>query len=168
MPVPAAVLERGGSLQPWHAVGGVAGWAAIAPTQAVAMRPASILVLDADALRQRIDASSPKFVFAVLRALVGALPAPRQAGGGTIKRMQSILSDDDDSDEDAASSVLGSRGAPSPLEKVLLLRDTKMLSFAAWKAMFFYDAIRRGRGWFYFRFPQVQRADRRGAAGRII
>ena len=43
--------------------------------------------------------------------------------------MQSILSDDDDSDEDAASSVFDSRGAPSPLEKLLLLRDTKMLRF---------------------------------------
>ena len=67
--------------------------------------------------------------------MVGALPAPRQAGGGTIKRMQSILSDDDDSDEDAASSVFDSRGAPSPLEKVLLLRDTKMLRFAVWNQM---------------------------------
>ena len=79
--VPAAVLERGVPTtvaRRWW--GSRAG--AIAPTQAAAMRPCSILVLDADALRQRIDASSPKFVFAVLRALVGALPAPRQAGGG--------------------------------------------------------------------------------------
>lgn len=92
----------------------------------MATRPCSVLVLDADALRQCVDASSPKFVFAVLRALVGALPAPRQAGGPQIKRAASVVSDDD-SDEDAASSV--SRGAPSPLEKVLLLRDTKMLRF---------------------------------------
>ena len=128
MAVPAAVLERGGSLQPWHAVGGVAGWAAIAPTQAVAMTAVFVLVLDADAL-----AAKNRRVVAEIRvcglAGVGRRSAgSRQAGGGTIKRMQSIMSDDD-SDEDAASSVFDSRGAPSRLEKLLLLRDTKMLRF---------------------------------------
>ena len=37
--VAQAVLERGGALQPWHALGGVAGWAAIAPTQVHTQRP---------------------------------------------------------------------------------------------------------------------------------
>lgn len=37
--VAPAVLERGGALQPWHALGGVAGWAAIAPTQVHFQRP---------------------------------------------------------------------------------------------------------------------------------
>ena len=132
-------VERGGSLQPWHALGGVAGWADALPRARVTAggAGAALLVVDAAALGDAVEEVPPKFAFAVLRALVKALPAANQAGGG--RAVHAVEADaaaaaedgraDDDDDDDVSSSAARLAAAPSPLEKVLVLRDAKLLRF---------------------------------------
>ncbi|KAH8075925.1 hypothetical protein JL720_10382 [Aureococcus anophagefferens] len=131
---PARRASRpGASFQDWHALGGVAGWDL--PVLAATGHPdATVLVVDGDALKRSMDGVSPKFVFALLRALVTSLPEASQAGGGRIaKHLGRDRADSVALEENGALEAAASAAAPpqvlAPLEKVLLLRDAKMLRF---------------------------------------
>ena len=130
---PPRVAARGESFQDWHALGGVAGWDL--PVLAATGHPdATVLVVDGDALKRSMDGVSPKFVFALLRALVTSLPEASQAGGGRIaKHLGRDRADSVALEENGALEAAASAAAPpqvlAPLEKVLLLRDAKMLRF---------------------------------------
>ena len=119
--------ERRLATSPWHAIGGVAGWAAIAPTQAVAMRPGSILFSTPTLYDKGAVSPSPKLPWSggIATRLVRDCRRHRDKRAAARSSACSPYSPThDDSDEDAASSVFDSRRA-QPAEKLLLFHATR-------------------------------------------
>ena len=113
-------LVRGAVLQEWHALGRVAKWN-LPLARAVVAGGCELLVVDSRSLATVMRRVSPKFSFTLLRNLVLAVPKPRQPGGQAIDREKAQTIDPSSSSR--CCSVI------SPLEKYLLLRDTKILRF---------------------------------------